>query len=190
MKSAMSKSRPMNLVLHNQLSARKNPVNLVTVDEERGGHSGSGKQWRTDQSQDPIEYSQVRRQENTQHADSWRQGHRDESSSSTGAGGEHEDRVSKHEDHKPSRHNEGFPIFAKEIGNHSGLLNICNGSNEDHCIDMEIVHIFVTESSHSSWTKLHRKFGCIHEHEHRGNSEFISTSHRNWYWNIQKRFLM
>ena len=86
MKSAMSKSRPMNLVLHNQLSARKNPVNLVTVDEERGGHSGSGKQWRTDQSQDPIEYSQVRRQENTQHADSWRQGHRDESSISTGAG--------------------------------------------------------------------------------------------------------
>ena len=36
-------------------------------------------------SQDPIEYSQVTRQENTQRADFWRQGDRDESSSSSSA---------------------------------------------------------------------------------------------------------
>ena len=35
-------------------------------------------------SQDPIQYSQVRRQENTQNADSWKQEERVESSSSTG----------------------------------------------------------------------------------------------------------
>ena len=76
MNSAMAKARPMNLVLHNPVKARKNrpqdlsdPVNPVNVDEERGGHSSSRKPVRTNPSQDPIEYSQVRRQENTQLAD-------------------------------------------------------------------------------------------------------------------------
>ena len=35
--------------------------------------------------QDPIEYSQVRRQENSQNADAWKQADRDESSNSTSA---------------------------------------------------------------------------------------------------------
>ena len=93
MNSAMAKSRPMNLVLHNPLNARKNPpqdlrdpVNSGNVDEEQGGHSSSGKPVRTDPNQDPIEYSQLRRWENNQHADSWKQGDRDEPSSSTGSG--------------------------------------------------------------------------------------------------------
>ena len=38
---------------------------------------------------------------------------------------------------------------------------------------MGIVHNFVIESSHSFWTKFHREFGRIQEHELRGNSEFI-----------------
>ena len=90
MNQAMAKSRPINLVLHNPLSARKNPpqdlsnpVSPGTVDGERGGRSSSRKLVRTNPSQDPIEHSQVRRQENTQNADSWKQGDRDESSSST-----------------------------------------------------------------------------------------------------------
>ena len=62
-----AKSKTVNLVLHNPLSARKNPpqdlrdpVNLGKADEERGGQTSSRKPVRTNQSQDPIEYSQVR----------------------------------------------------------------------------------------------------------------------------------
>ena len=68
----------------------------------------------------------------------------------TCAGGEHQDRVSEHEDLKPSIHDQGFPKFA----NHNRSLNICNGSIKDQCIDMEIVHVFVNDSSHSPWTKI------------------------------------
>ena len=117
MNSAMSKARPTNLVLHNPMRARKNPpqdlsdpVNPGNVDEERGGHSSSRKPVRTNPSQDPIEYSQVRRQENTQHADSWKQGDRDESSNSKSTRETWCGRVntmtgfSEPEDHKPSIH--------------------------------------------------------------------------------------
>ena len=38
---------------------------------------------------------------------------------------------------------------------------------------MGIVHVFVNESSRSSWTKLYREFGSTQEHELRGNSEFV-----------------
>ena len=152
-----AKARPMNLVLHNPLSATRNhpqdlgdPVNPENVDEERGGRSSSGKPVRTNPSQDPIEYSQVRREETL---NMQTPGHRGE----TCAGGEHKDRCSEHEDRKPSIHDEGFPIFAKEVGNHNRLLHIINGSTKDQCFDMEIVHFFVNESSHSSWTKLFRK---------------------------------
>ena len=34
-----------------------------------------------------------------------------------------------------------------------------NGNNEDQCIDMGIVHVFVNESNH--WTKILRKIGSI-----------------------------
>ena len=72
MNPAMAKSRPMNLVMHNPLSARKNPpqdlsnpFNPVSVEKEQGGDPSIRKLMRNP-SQDPIEYSQVRRQENTQ----------------------------------------------------------------------------------------------------------------------------
>ena len=80
MNPAMAKSRLTNLVLRNPLSARKNPpqdlrdpVNLVNAEEERGGHPSLKKLERTNPCQDPIEYSQVRRQENSQNADCWKQ---------------------------------------------------------------------------------------------------------------------
>ena len=69
---------------------------------------------------------------------------------------------------KPSIHDEGVPIFAKEVGNHNGLLNILNGSNEDQCIGMGTVHVFFNESSHSSWTELFGEFGNLQEHKIRG----------------------
>ena len=76
------------------------------------------------------------------------------------------------------KHDESSQIFAQEVGNHNRLLNICTGSTKDQCIEMEIVHVFVNESSYSSWTKLLGNIGSIQEHELRGNSEY-SISHRN-----------
>ena len=76
MNSAMAKSRPMRLVLQNPLCARmnfpqdlSNLVNPVNVEEEQGGAPSIRKLMRNP-GQDPFEYSQVRRQENTQNADS------------------------------------------------------------------------------------------------------------------------
>ena len=130
--SSLEKPKPMNpmsLVLHNPLSARKNPpqdlsnpVNLENVDEDRDGQSRSGKPVRTNLSQDPIEYSQVSRQEQlNMQTLAWKQGDRD--LKGTCAGGEHKGRFSEHEDHKPSIFDEGFPFFAK-VGNQNRLLNI------------------------------------------------------------------
>ena len=76
-------------------------------------------------------------------------------------GSEHKDKVSEHEVHKPSIHDEDLPFCAKKVGNHRRLLNIGTWSTKDQYIDMG--HVFVNESSHSSWTKQ----------ELRGNSEFI-----------------
>ena len=64
------------------------------------------------------------------------------------------DRVSKHEVHKPSIHDEGLPHFAKEVGNYSRTPSISDGSTKDKCVDTGNVHVFVNESSHPSWTKL------------------------------------
>ena len=98
MNSAMAKSRPMSLVLQIPLGARKkppqdlsNPVNRVNVEKEQDGAPCIRKLMRNP-SQDPIEYPQVKRPENTQNADSWKQEDRDESSGSTSTrklGGEH-----------------------------------------------------------------------------------------------------
>ena len=106
-------------------------------------------------SHDPNEFSKVRRQENTQHADSQRPGDRDESSGSAGTRKLVPAVSTKTEfqNMKITNHqclfDDSVPIFAKEIGNHNGSLNICNGSNDDQCIDMVIVHVFVNESSHT-----------------------------------------
>ena len=40
-------------------------------------------------------------------------------------------------------------------------------------VHMENVHVFVNESSHSSWTELPGELGVQQEHELRGNSEPI-----------------
>ena len=182
MNSAVAKSRPTHLVLHSPLSARKNPsqdlsdpVNPRNVDEERGGHSTSA----DNPSQDAIEHSQVRRQENTQHADFWKQEDRVDSSGSTSTRKLVREVNTKNEFHNMRIWNHLYltkvfqHLHKKEVVNHNGLLNFCNGSNEDQCIDVEIVHIFVSESSHSSWTKLFGNFRSTQEHKLRGSLEFI-----------------
>ena len=152
------------------LSARKNPPQDLRDPVNPGNVDANP-------SQDPIEYSQVRRQENTQHADSLKQGDRDESSNSTSSWKlvRAVNTKTDFQNMKITNHQyltKGFSICAKEFGNHN-LLNICNGSNKDQCIDVGIVHVFINESSHSSWTRLFTEFGSFQEHELRGNSEFI-----------------
>ena len=49
---------------------------------------------------------------------------------------------------------------------------MCNGSNEDQCIGVEIVHVFVNGSSDPSRVELHGEPGSIQEYELLGNSEF------------------
>ena len=89
MNSAMA--RPLNLVARNPKNEKKspqdlsNPVNPGNVEKKKGSAPSIRKLMRNP-SQDPIEHSQVRRQENTQNADSWKQEDRLESSSSTGTG--------------------------------------------------------------------------------------------------------
>ena len=57
-----------------------------------------------------------------------------------------------------------FQHVQKKLGINR-LLNIRNGSTKDRWIIMEIVHLFVNESSQSSWTKMFRECGSIQEHE-------------------------
>ena len=128
-----AKARPINLVMRSPWVRGK-----PSARSERPSQSGEFRwrrarrsEWlrkpvRTDPSQDPTDCSQMRRQENTEHADSWKQGWIIELDGlrETCTGGEHKDRCSEHEDHKPSIHDERFPIFAKEVGNHNKLLDL------------------------------------------------------------------
>ena len=64
-------------------------------------------------------------------------------------------------------------IPTEEVGNSSRLLTILNGSIKDKCVDMVNGHVFVNESSHSSWIELFGDLWGLQEHELRGNSELI-----------------
>ena len=88
--SAMVKSRSMNLVLPQPVECEEEPSARCGQSrqpgecrKEQGGALGIRKLMRNP-SRDPIEDSQVKRQENTHHADSWKQEDTVESSSSTG----------------------------------------------------------------------------------------------------------
>ena len=56
--------------------------------------------------------------------------------------------------HDPSIHDQDLSDPAKEIRNVSRILKFLNGSIKNKCVDMVYVHVFVDESSHSSWTEL------------------------------------
>ena len=56
--------------------------------------------------------------------------------------------------HDPSIHDQDLSDPAKEVRNVSRILNYLNGSIKNKCVDMVYVHVFVDESSHSSWTEL------------------------------------
>ena len=49
----------------------------------------------------------------------------------------------------------------------------CYRSVEDQRIDLETIYVDDDDSGHSSWTKLHWKFGSIQQHKLRGTSESI-----------------
>ena len=179
---AMAKSRPMNLVLHNPLSARKNPpqdlsdpVNPGNAEEERGGDSSSRKQERNP-SQDPIEYSQVRRQENTQNADPWQQEDREESLSSTSTRKLVREVNTKKEFHDMRISNyqyltKVFQSLQKKLG-----VTACRSTFAMEAIKTNVLiwRLFMSssmKSSHSSSAKLYREFGSLRKHELRGNSQ-------------------
>ena len=72
-----------------------------------------------------------------------------------------------------------FHFLLEKGGNYSRILNIFNASMKDICVDMENVHVFVNESSHSSWTELFGELGGIQECELRRNFRAYSMSQRN-----------
>ena len=96
--SPMAKPTPM-------VPAEARPVNLVSRSPwEREGKSS-------------------RRQENAQSSDSWKQCDQEEPSNSINSrtlvpASKSKNRVSKHEEHEPSVHDEDLPIFAKKVGIH------------------------------------------------------------------------
>ena len=131
-----AKARPINLVSHSPWSARenspqdlRNPVNPGNVEQGQGGQTSTMKLVRTNQSPD-VEYSQVRRQENTPHAGSWKQGDRDESSNSISSGElvRAVNTKTEFQDIKYTNHQymtKVFRIFAKGVVNFSRVFNIC-----------------------------------------------------------------
>ena len=66
-----------------------------------------------------------------------------------------------------------FHFLQNKSGITAGYSTFFNGSIKDQCVDMENVHVFVNESSHSSSTELFGEPGGLQEHELRGNSELI-----------------
>ena len=167
-------------------SARENPpqefgypVNLVSVDEGYGCQTSTKKLAQTIQSPE-VECSRVKRQENAQNSDSWKQGRQGGIFELHWVPGKLVRAVTPrtefqnmNEVHKPSIHDEGLPLFAKEVGNYSRVLRICIWSFKDLCVDMENIHVFVNESSRSSWTMLSGESGSPQKDELQGNSEFI-----------------
>ena len=73
-----------------------------------------------------------------------------------------------------------FQFSQKKLGSTAGYSTFSVEAFQDECVDMMNFHVFVTESSHSSWTELFGELGeRLQEHELRGNSELISIPHRN-----------
>ena len=77
-------------------------------------------------------------------------------------------RVSKHEIHEPSIHDQDFSVPAKEVGNVNKRLNFLDASIQNKCVDMENVNVLVDESRHPSWAELFDEFGNLQEHKIRG----------------------
>ena len=88
-----------------------------------------------------TESSQVKRQENAQSSDSWKNGMISRNLQTLLPHGElcgtnSKNRISKHEVHEPSAHDEDLPFLTKEFGNYRRIPNILSGSIEDKCVDM------------------------------------------------------
>ena len=64
------------------------------------------------------------------------------------------DRVSEHELHKPSIHDEDLPFSCRRSWELQQGTQHLHLKHKDQCVDMKNVHVFVNESSHSSWTKF------------------------------------
>ena len=182
--SPMAKSKPMNLVSHSVLSARKNSPQGMSdskkrrnTKEEHGNVSTSI--WR-DMSQHSALNSQVRQQDNTRNVN---QGRRSDTSDSTSVSqqlrGEetHMNRpkidfcsmqISNYE-----YLGQVFQNLQSKLGTTGDLPQFGDWSSQDECIDVGIVHAINDKSSHPSWAHLHKACGDVQERQIWGNSEFI-----------------
>ena len=97
------------------------PVNLVNVDEGQGSHIGTWRLVRTTQNPE-VERSQVKRQENAQSSDSWKQYNQEEASHSARTRKLLQAGISKHEVHEPSVNDKYLPFSAKGVGNYSSTF--------------------------------------------------------------------
>ena len=61
-----------------------------------------------------------------------------------------------------------FHVLQKKLGIIAGHSTFSMEAFKDECVDMENVHVFVNESSHSSWTEFFGEFGDPQEHEFGG----------------------
>ena len=178
--SPMAKARPC-LVARDQRSedissqSLGSLVNPVNTDEREEAEIAAGNSMRS-ALRSEFGYSQANRQENVPMAagnsrrEDQLQAHSDErlqQNEETRASCVNT-RITKHEIHEPSTHEQDLSVSAKEIGNVSKRRNILSASFQNKCIEMVNVHVFVDESRLSSWAELFGEFQKI-----RGDWKFV-----------------
>ena len=188
-----AKARPVNLVLRSPWSARENlpqdlgySVNPGIVHEGQGDYTSTRRLVRTTQNPQ-VELSNVRRQENAQNSDSWKQGDQEESSNSTSTctGSDSKNRISK----EPSTHDEDLPCPTKEVGNYSRIPTFSMEAWKTNVLTWErsclrqwkqpfILDRIIWRTWRFTRTRTSRKFRAY------------SISHRNLYWSFLKKFWM
>ena len=153
------------------------PVNPGNVVEGQGSQTSTRKLVGTTHNPE-VECSQLRRQENAQNSDSWKQGDQEESSNSAcsrtlvrAATPRTEFQNMKFTDNPYMT--KVFHFLQKKFGITGGYSSLSMKHWRQKCVNMEIAHVYVTESTHSSWTELFGEPGVLQEHELSGNSELV-----------------
>ena len=83
-----------------------------------------------------------------------------------------------------------FQSLQKKSGITTGYSTCAMEAIKTFCVDMENVHVFVNESSHSSWTELFGELGGSQRTRTSRKFRVYSISHRLWYWSSLTKFWM
>ena len=139
----------------------------MNVDDGQGDHTGTRRLVQITQNPE-VERSQVRRQENAQNSDSWKQDDQEESSNSTS-----KMRLVRTATPRTQFQNMKYTIhqymtkisqfLQKKLGIAAGYSTFSMEALKTKCVDMENVHVFAKKSSHSSWTELFCELGRLHK---------------------------